>query len=67
VLCDVPEGKKARCRAVAAGLGDAMLFCTRDRLVPIGGVYGVQPVKHGVSRITAGIRVVLGVPFHEYR
>jgi uncharacterized protein len=67
LVCDVPEGKKAKRREYAAGLGDAVLFCTRDRLVPIGGVYGLQPVKHGVTPITAGTRVVLGVPFHEYR
>jgi hypothetical protein len=67
VLSDVPEGPKARRREIPAGLGDAILFCTRDRLVPIGGAYGLQPVKHGVARIKAGTRLVLGVPFHEYR
>jgi hypothetical protein len=67
LLADVPEGKKSRCRAFPAGKGDALLFCTRDRLVSIGGAYGLQPVKHGVARITAGSRFVLGVPFHEYR
>jgi hypothetical protein len=67
LFCDVPEGKKARRREIAAGLGDMLLFCTRDRLVPVGGAYGLQPVKHGVKEITAGTRVVLGVPFHEYR
>src|SRR5262249_3648549 len=41
LLCDVPEGEKARRREVAAGLGDALLFCTRDRLVRIGGAYGL--------------------------
>ncbi len=67
LFCDVPEGKKARRRELAVGLGDVVLFCTRDRLVPVGGVYGLQPVKHGVEPITAGERFVLGVPFHEYR
>src|SRR5262245_50761402 len=67
LLCDVPERRKSRRRAIAAGLGDAVLFCTRDRLVRVGGVYGLQPVKHGAARITAGTRFVLGVPFHEYR
>ncbi len=67
LFCDVPEGKKAKRRVVPAGLGDALLFCTRDRLVKIGGAYGLQPVKHGVETITAGTRFVLGVPFHEYR
>ncbi len=67
LLCDVPERRKSRRRSVPAGLGDAILFCTRDRLLPVGGLYGLQPVKHGVARITAGTRYVLGVPFHEYR
>jgi hypothetical protein len=67
LFCDVPEGPKARRREVAAGLGDAVLFCTRDRLVQIGGAYGLQPVKHGMAPLTAGSRTVLGVPFHEYR
>lgn len=67
LLHDVPEHKKSRRREVAAGLGDAILFCTRDRLVKVGGAYGLQPVKHGVKPITEGTRMVLGVPFHEYR
>ena len=67
LFCDVPEGKKSRRREIPAGLGDLVLFCTRDRLLRVGGAYGLQPVKHGVKEITAGTRVVLGVPFHEYR
>ena len=67
LLCDVPERRKSRRRSVAAGLGDAVLFCTRDRLVRVGDLYGLQPVKHGAARVTAGVRFVLGVPFHEYR
>jgi len=67
LFCDVPEGKKSRRRVIPAGLGDAVLFCTRDRLVRVGGAHGLQPVKHGVNEITEGSRLVLGVPFHEYR
>ena len=67
LFCDVPENAKSRRRALPAGLGDGVLFCTRDRLVPIGGVYGLQPVKHGMATITSGTRFALGVPFHEYR
>jgi hypothetical protein len=59
VLCDVPERKKSKRRT--------LLFCTRDRLVKVGGVFGLQPVQHGVTEITAGSRMVLGIPFHEYR
>jgi hypothetical protein len=67
LFCDVSEGRKSRRLEVAAGLGDVVLFCTRDRLVAVGGTYGLQPVKHGVATIAAGERFVLGVPFHEYR
>jgi uncharacterized protein len=67
LLCDSPEGRKSLRREVVLGLGDAVLFCTRDRLVRTGGVVGLQPVKHGAAPITAGTRFVLGVPFHEYR
>lgn len=67
LFADSPERKKSRCRSIRAGLGDAILFCTRDRLISIGGAYGLQAVKHGVSQITSGNRLVLGLPFHEYR
>jgi hypothetical protein len=67
LFADVPEGGKSRRHEIPLGLGDAVLFCTRDRLVRAGGVYGLQAVKHGVAKITAGTRFVLGLPFHEYR
>jgi hypothetical protein len=67
LLCDVGEGRKAKTQVVPAGLGDAIVFCTRDRLAMVGGTYGLQGVMHGAAPITDGTRVVLGVPFHEYR
>jgi hypothetical protein len=67
LFADSPEGRKSLRRELALGLGDAVLFCTRDRLVRTGGVVGLQAVKHGAGTITAGTRFVLGVPFHEYR
>jgi hypothetical protein len=67
LFCDYPEGRKSHRREVVLGLGDAVLFCTRDRLVRTGGVYGLQPVRHGAALVTSGTRIVLGVPFHEYR
>jgi hypothetical protein len=67
LLCDVAEGRKTRPQVIPAGQGDAIVFCTRDRLAMVGGNYGLQEVMHGAAPITAGTRVVLGVPFHEYR
>ncbi len=58
--------RKGGLHPVPAGLGDAVLFCTRSRLTPIAGVYGLQSVKHGAAEVTSGTRYVLGVPFHEY-
>ncbi len=66
LFCDEPQRKKSDRRTVPAGLGDAVLFCTRARLVKVGGVYGLKPVKHGVELITSGTRYAIGIPFHEY-
>ena len=66
LLCDQPERKPSDRHAVQAGLGDAVFFGTRERLVRIGGVYGLRSVKHGVSTIQCGVRLALGVPFHEF-
>src|SRR5262249_44832146 len=37
LFCDVPEEPHGQRRSLRAGLGDAMLFCTSDRLVTTGG------------------------------
>lgn len=66
LCCDQPERKASDRREAPAGLGDAVLFCTRSRLVRVGGVYGLQPVKHGLSRVAAGVRFAVGIPFHEF-
>ncbi len=66
LFCDMPERKAADRVAVPAGLGDAVLFCTRSRLVRVGGSYGLKPVRHGLSEVRAGTRSALGIPFHEF-
>jgi hypothetical protein len=66
LFCDQPERKASERRAVPAGLGDAVLFCTRERLVRVGGVFGLKPVKHGLSEIESGTRYAIGIPFHEF-
>lgn len=67
LFCDQPERKPPDRSLTPAGLGDAVLFCTRARLMRVGGVYGLKPVKHGLNEITSGTRYAIGIPFHEFR
>jgi hypothetical protein len=64
-LIDDRPGKRKRVRALATEPGDAIVFCTRDRLTPIAGLYGRQPVMHGVQEVRAE-RFAVGIPFHDY-
>lgn len=66
LLCDQPERKSSDRRQIAAGLGDAVLFCTRARLVRVGDVHGLKPVMHGLNLITSGTRYAIGIPFHDF-
>jgi hypothetical protein len=64
-LIDERPGKRKRIRVVATDIGDAVIFCTRDRLCPIADLYGRQPVMHGVQEVRAE-RYAVGIPFHDY-
>jgi hypothetical protein len=66
LLCDQPERRPSDRQSIPAGLGDAILFFTRERLVRVGGAYGLTPVKHGLARIASGVRYAMGLPFHEF-
>jgi hypothetical protein len=43
-----------------------LLFCTRVRLVRMANVFGLKSVKHGMDRITSGVRYAVSIPFHEF-
>jgi uncharacterized protein len=64
-LVDERPGKRKRVRVLPTDIGDAIIFCTRDRLTPIAGLYGRQPVMHGVQEVRAE-RYAIGIPFHDY-
>jgi hypothetical protein len=65
-LVDDRPGKRRRVRATATDVGDAVIFCTRDRLCPIAGLYARQPVLHGVQEVRVE-RYAAGIPFHDYQ
>jgi hypothetical protein len=65
-LVDERPGKRKRVRIVATDIGDAVLFCTRDRLCPIAGLYGRQAVMHGAQEVRRE-RYAVGIPFHDYQ
>ena len=67
VFADDIAGRNAEKWEVPTDEGDAVLFCTRDRLVRVAGSFALQPVLHGMAELTAGERYVLGVPFHSYK
>ena len=51
--------------SIAAGQGEILIFTTRHR--PVAGARGYYRVnvRHGVSRITSGVRYTLGIIFHD--
>jgi hypothetical protein len=53
--------------AVAPEQGDGVVFAVNDR--PVRGARGFRraTLRHGVSRITSGLRLTLGVIFHDAR
>ena len=65
-LIDDRPGRRKRVRAIATDIGDAMIFCTRDRLWPIAGVFARQAVMHGVQEVRVE-RYAAGIPFDDYQ
>jgi hypothetical protein len=65
-LIDDRPGRRKRVRAIATDIGDAVIFCTRDRLCSIAGLYARQAVMHGVQEVRVE-RYAAGIPFHDYQ
>jgi hypothetical protein len=65
VLTEQRPRMQSRVEVVPLAQGDAVVFAVRDR--PVSGTRGVYRVKmrHGVSRVRAGQRRVLGIIFHD--
>jgi uncharacterized protein len=58
---------QSRGEAIAADQGELLIFPTRHR--PVAGARGAYRVsmRHGVSRVTSGKRMSLGIIFHDAR
>jgi hypothetical protein len=58
---------QSRGHAIAIEQGDGLVFATRDR--PVNGSRGTYraAMRHGVSTITSGSRVSLGIILHDAR
>jgi len=65
VLTEQRPRMQSRAHVVRLELGDAVAFAVNDR--PVEGTRGVYRAKmrHGVSTITSGRRMALGVIFHD--
>jgi hypothetical protein len=65
VLTEQRPRRQSRAHVVPLAQGDAVVFAVNER--PVAGTRGVHRVRlrHGVSRVRAGRRFVLGVIFHD--
>jgi len=65
LLVETRPRAQSRGEVIVAGQGEVLIFPTRYRPVP--GARGVlrAAVRHGISRVTSGIRYALGVIFHD--
>jgi hypothetical protein len=65
VLTEQRPRMQSRPEVVPLGQGDAVVFPVRER--PVRGARGDYRVqmRHGVSRVRAGLRFTLGVIFHD--
>jgi hypothetical protein len=67
VLTEQRPRMQSRAEVVPLTQGDAVVFPVRERPVKGSrGDYRVQ-MRHGVSRVRAGLRFTLGIIFHDAR
>lgn len=65
VLVEQRPRMQSRAEVVRLGQGEAVIFAVRHR--PVAGTRGTYRVnlRHGVSRVTRGLRFTLGIIFHD--
>jgi hypothetical protein len=67
VLAEQRPRMQSRAEVVPLRRGDAVIFPVRER--PVEGVRGWhrRAMRHGVSRVRSGLRLTLGIIFHDAR
>jgi hypothetical protein len=65
VLVEQRPRAQSRATVTTLPLGCGLIFTTRDRPVPSARGWSAAPVRHGVSTIRSGLRVTLGILFHD--
>ena len=63
-LMQRPRGQ-SRGEALLPAQGEIIIFATRYRPVVGTRGYSRTTMRHGVSRVTSGVRYTLGVIFHD--
>jgi hypothetical protein len=56
---------QSRATATAIPLGHALVFTTRDRPIKTQRGWSNAPMRHGVSTVRSGLRLTLGLIFHD--
>ena len=67
VLAEQRPRMQSRAEVVPLRRGDAVVFPVRER--PVQGARGWhrRAMRHGVSRVRSGLRLTLGIIFHDAR
>jgi hypothetical protein len=56
---------QSRATAIEIPLGHALVFTTRDRPIKTQRGWSNAPMRHGVSTVRSGLRLTLGLIFHD--
>jgi uncharacterized protein len=67
VLVEQRPRRQSRAHVIALERGEFLIFTTRERPVAGSRGYYRAAMRHGVSTVTAGVRLSLGLIFHEAR
>ena len=65
VLTEQRPRMQSRAEVVPLRRGDAVIFPVRERPVQGGRGWHRRAMRHGVSRVRSGLRLTLGIIFHD--